>query len=90
VCAAQIKYVGHDELVTDLANLKRSLAGKKHDEAFVTAISPSNLELYYENRHYNSDEEIWRHWARQCASSTSPSWRPVSCCRSTIPHGDAL
>jgi 5-methyltetrahydropteroyltriglutamate--homocysteine methyltransferase len=57
VCAAPIRYVGHDELRTDLANLKRSLAGKKHDEAFVTAISPSNLELYYENRHYNSDEE---------------------------------
>jgi 5-methyltetrahydropteroyltriglutamate--homocysteine methyltransferase len=57
VCAAPIRYVGHDELRTDLANLKQSLAGKKHDEAFVTAISPSNLELYYENRHYNSDEE---------------------------------
>jgi 5-methyltetrahydropteroyltriglutamate--homocysteine methyltransferase len=57
VCAGQIGYVGHDELRTDLANLKRSLAGKKHNEAFVTAISPSNLELYYENRHYKSDEE---------------------------------
>jgi 5-methyltetrahydropteroyltriglutamate--homocysteine methyltransferase len=57
VCAAPIRYVGHDELHTDLANLKRSLAGKNHVEAFVTAISPSNLELYYENRHYSSDEE---------------------------------
>jgi 5-methyltetrahydropteroyltriglutamate--homocysteine methyltransferase len=57
VCAAPIRYVGHDELRTDLANLKRSIAGKKHDEAFVTAISPSNLELYYENRHYHSDAE---------------------------------
>ena len=57
VCAAQIRYVGQDELRTDLANLKLSLAGKTHDEAFVTAISPSNLELYYENRHYNSDEK---------------------------------
>jgi 5-methyltetrahydropteroyltriglutamate--homocysteine methyltransferase len=57
VCAAPIRYVGHDELRTDLANLKRSLNGKTYDEAFVTAISPSNLELYYENRHYNSDEE---------------------------------
>jgi 5-methyltetrahydropteroyltriglutamate--homocysteine methyltransferase len=57
VCAAPIRYVGHDELRTDLANLKHSLTGKKHVEAFVTAISPSNLELYYENRHYNSDEE---------------------------------
>jgi 5-methyltetrahydropteroyltriglutamate--homocysteine methyltransferase len=57
VCAASIRYVGHEELRTDLTNLKQSLAGKKHNEAFVTAISPSNLELYYENRHYKSDEE---------------------------------
>ena len=57
VCAAPIRYVGHDELRTDLANLKHSLDGKTYDEAFVTAISPSNLELYYENRHYNSDGE---------------------------------
>jgi 5-methyltetrahydropteroyltriglutamate--homocysteine methyltransferase len=57
VCTAPIRYVGHDELRTDLANLKRSLAGTKHEEAFVTAISPSNLELYYENRHYSSDED---------------------------------
>ena len=57
VCAAPIKYVGHDELRADIENLKRSIAGKKFEEAFITAISPSNLELYYENRHYGSDEE---------------------------------
>jgi 5-methyltetrahydropteroyltriglutamate--homocysteine methyltransferase len=57
VCARPIRYVGHDELHADLDNLKRALAGKAHTEAFVTAISPSNLELYYENRHYASDEE---------------------------------
>ena len=57
VCAGPIKYVGHDELRADIDNLKRSMAGKKIEEAFITAISPSNLELYYENRHYGSDEE---------------------------------
>ena len=57
VCAGPIKYVGHDELRADIENLKRSIAGKNFEEAFITAISPSNLELYYENRHYGSDEE---------------------------------
>jgi 5-methyltetrahydropteroyltriglutamate--homocysteine methyltransferase len=57
VCAGPIKYIGHDELRADIDNLKRSIAGKKFEEAFITAISPSNLELYYENRHYGSGEE---------------------------------
>lgn len=57
VCSGPIKYVGHDELRADLDNLKKSLDGVKVEEAFVTAISPSNLELYYENRYYKSDEE---------------------------------
>ena len=57
VCAGPIRYVGHDEVRADIDNLKKSMAGKKIEEAFITAISPSNLELYYENRHYGSDEE---------------------------------
>jgi 5-methyltetrahydropteroyltriglutamate--homocysteine methyltransferase len=57
VCAGPIKYAGQDELRTDLENLKSSLNGQRCEEVFVTAISPSNLELYYENRHYKSDEE---------------------------------
>jgi 5-methyltetrahydropteroyltriglutamate--homocysteine methyltransferase len=57
VCSGPIRYVGHDELHADIANLKAALAGAPATEAFITAISPSNLELYYENRHYGSDEE---------------------------------
>jgi 5-methyltetrahydropteroyltriglutamate--homocysteine methyltransferase len=57
VCAGPIRYVGHDELHADIANLKASLADVDATEAFMTAISPSNLELYYENRHYPSDED---------------------------------
>jgi 5-methyltetrahydropteroyltriglutamate--homocysteine methyltransferase len=57
VCAGPIRYVGQDELNADIANLKASLQGRKHEEAFMTAISPSNLELYYENRHYATEEE---------------------------------
>jgi 5-methyltetrahydropteroyltriglutamate--homocysteine methyltransferase len=57
VCAGPIRYVGRAELDADIANLKASLAGVDATEAFMTAISPSNLELYYENHHYASDEE---------------------------------
>jgi len=57
VCGGPIRYVGQDELGTDIANLKASLKGAKAEEAFMTAISPSNLELYYENQHYATDEE---------------------------------
>lgn len=57
VCAGPIKYVGQEELRTDLDNLRSALENRRHEDAFVTAISPSNLELYYENRYYKSDEE---------------------------------
>jgi len=57
VCSGPIRYLGHDEVKADIANLKAALAGIEAAEAFITAISPSNLELYYENRYYASDEE---------------------------------
>lgn len=56
-CTGPVAYVGHAEVAADIANLKAALGGVDHTEAFITAISPSNLELYYENRHYASDEE---------------------------------
>ena len=57
VCSGPIRYVGQDEVRADTENLKAALAGVEAEEAFITAISPSNLELYYENRYYASDEE---------------------------------
>ena len=57
VCSGPIAYVGLDELRTDIENLKLALQDAKAEEAFVTAISPSNLELYYENHYYSSAEE---------------------------------
>ncbi|HEY1545576.1 MAG TPA: cobalamin-independent methionine synthase II family protein [Xanthobacteraceae bacterium] len=57
VCTGPIRYVGQAELATDIENLKRALKGVAAEGAFMTAISPSNLELYYENRYYASNEE---------------------------------
>ena len=50
----------------------------------MTAISPSNLELYYENRFYAPTKSILRRSARRCARNTWPSSTPASSCRSTI------
>jgi 5-methyltetrahydropteroyltriglutamate--homocysteine methyltransferase len=57
VCAGPIAYVGQAELTADIDNLKNALNGVAVEDVFMTAISPSNLELYYENRHYASDED---------------------------------
>jgi len=57
VCTAPVRYVGQDEVRADIENLRTALAGVSAEEAFITAISPSNLELYYENRYYASDED---------------------------------
>lgn len=57
VCAGPVSYVGEAELKTDIANLKAALKDHAAEEAFITTISPSNLELYYENQHYATDEE---------------------------------
>ncbi|HLH88101.1 MAG TPA: cobalamin-independent methionine synthase II family protein [Xanthobacteraceae bacterium] len=57
VCTGPIAYVGQEELATDIENFKNALKGVTAEEAFMTAISPSNLELYYENRYYAAQEE---------------------------------
>src|SRR5215471_10853063 len=57
VCSGPIAYVGQEELKADLDNLKSALQAAHVEEAFMTAISPSNLELYYENRYYASEED---------------------------------
>jgi 5-methyltetrahydropteroyltriglutamate--homocysteine methyltransferase len=57
VCSGPVRYVGEQELRADIANLKSALSGIDAQDVFMTAISPSNLELYYENKYYGSSEE---------------------------------
>src|SRR5262249_3381476 len=57
VCNAPIKYIGQADLKADIANLKQATAGLGVAEAFITAISPTNLEMYMPNEYYGSDEE---------------------------------
>jgi 5-methyltetrahydropteroyltriglutamate--homocysteine methyltransferase len=57
VCSGPVAYVGQEELRADIDNLKAALKDAKAQDTFLTAISPSNLELYYENQHYGTCEE---------------------------------
>jgi 5-methyltetrahydropteroyltriglutamate--homocysteine methyltransferase len=56
-CSGPIKYVGQQEVAADIANLKAALAAAKAEEGFLTALSPSNLEVFYRNDYYPTPEE---------------------------------
>ena len=57
VCTGPVKYIGHQQLAADIAHLKSATRGQAAEEVFVTAISPTNLEMYFENRYYKTEEE---------------------------------
>jgi 5-methyltetrahydropteroyltriglutamate--homocysteine methyltransferase len=57
ICSGPIKYIGQADLKADIENLKSALKDARHEEAFITAISPTNLEMYFANHFYGSDEE---------------------------------
>ena len=57
VCTGPIRYIGHEQVQADIARLQAASAGVRAEEAFITAISPTNLEMYFENRYYKSHEE---------------------------------
>jgi 5-methyltetrahydropteroyltriglutamate--homocysteine methyltransferase len=58
VCSGAISYRGHVALQHDIDNLKAALAGVACEEAFMPAVSPTNLANWNVNEHYNTDEEF--------------------------------
>jgi len=58
VCTGPISYRGHAALAADIANLKAALAGVAAEEAFMPAVSPSNVEEWQRNHYYKTDEEF--------------------------------
>jgi 5-methyltetrahydropteroyltriglutamate--homocysteine methyltransferase len=56
-CTAPVRYRGQADVQADIDNLESAMAGGPVKEAFVTALSPSNVALYYPNRFYATDEE---------------------------------
>ena len=57
VCTGPVSYKGMAALQRDIATLKAALAGVPHEEAFMPAVSPSNLANWNRNEHYGSEEE---------------------------------
>mgnify|MGYP001413982708 CR=1 FL=1 len=57
VCTGPIAYKGHAPLQRDIENLKAALKGVKVEEAFMPAISPSNIEDWQRNTYYKTQEE---------------------------------
>jgi len=58
VCTGPITYKGHDLVKRDIENFKAALGSVKPEEAFMPAISPSNVEDRHKNAYYKTDEEF--------------------------------
>jgi 5-methyltetrahydropteroyltriglutamate--homocysteine methyltransferase len=58
VCTAPITYKGEKQLKRDIDNLKAALQGVSPAEAFMPAISPSNVEDWQKNAYYKTQEEF--------------------------------
>ena len=57
ICTGPITYQGQKPLARDIGNLQAALQGVKSEEAFMPAISPSNIEDWYKNEYYKTEEE---------------------------------
>jgi len=56
-CTGPIKYIGYGEVQADVENLRIALKGVKAEDGFITALSPNNLEAFYRNEYYSTEEE---------------------------------
>ena len=50
VCTAPVAYQGHGAVKTDIDNLKAALDGVPHEDVFMPAISPANVEDWHSKR----------------------------------------
>ena len=57
-CTAPVTYRGQAFVQRDIDNLKAALANVTYTEAFLPAISPANLEDWYKNAYYKTEEEF--------------------------------
>jgi 5-methyltetrahydropteroyltriglutamate--homocysteine methyltransferase len=57
VCDGPLTYKGRQQVAADIATFKAALAKLSVREAFLPAISPSNVEFWIRNEYYKSDEE---------------------------------
>jgi len=57
VCTGPITYKGQSLLQNDIDNFKAALEGASVEDAFIPAISPTNIEEWQKNAYYKSQEE---------------------------------
>lgn len=55
-CAEALKYVGYDEVKSDIESLTAALQGKNFAEAFLPAIAPGTMEHWMKNEYYPTAE----------------------------------
>jgi 5-methyltetrahydropteroyltriglutamate--homocysteine methyltransferase len=55
-CVEPLKYVGHDEVKSDIDNLNAALQGKEVEESFLPAVAPGTMEHWMKNEYYPTDE----------------------------------
>ena len=55
-CAEPLRYIGHDEVKSDIDNLTAALQGKQFEEAFLPAIAPGTMEHWMKNEYYPTAE----------------------------------
>ena len=55
-----LKYIGHEQLRTDIANLKAAIAanGEGAAEGVIMAVAPGTIEHWMQNEYYKSQEEF--------------------------------
>jgi 5-methyltetrahydropteroyltriglutamate--homocysteine methyltransferase len=58
VCTGPVSYRGQAALQRDIDNLEAAVAEAGCEEAFIPAVSPTNLANWNTNEHYNTDEEF--------------------------------
>lgn len=56
-CVEPLKYIGQEEVQTDIDTLKAALQGKRYEEAFLPAIAPGTMEHWMKNEFYKTEEE---------------------------------
>ncbi len=57
LCTGPVAYQGHQAVKTDIDNLKAALDGVPHEDVFMPAVSPANVEDWHSNQYYKTDEE---------------------------------
>jgi 5-methyltetrahydropteroyltriglutamate--homocysteine methyltransferase len=57
-CTGPLKYVGHQQVATDIANLKAAAEGLPVEELCMTALAPPTMTNFLKNEHYKDEREF--------------------------------